>query len=506
MKCPKCQTEINSNAKYCTKCGCNLAAEAAKAARPSAPSPSTSCVKCGAALKPGAKFCIKCGQEVASVSSQNGEERTRFLYGADDNSDSGQTITIDSSNVPQGVTPIQDDIVPPDNGGRKEKQKKPKKQKEPKNADKQQEGEKAGNGLIIAAVILLVLVMASGVACVMVWNGTISLPAFASKDAKDTNEDEEESSTEEESGDESESVVRKVDTTEIFAEADALLAEGKNQIAVDAEIINGMESIRSAMNQIAEKAQEAGDASSAADRISDAYASYVTAVIRHKDMMSGQQLSGGIYSQVMGEMRDAEALAEEMAAKGYSVDTSSLVSAKDAFNTSYTEKVVQEFDDFTNRAAWSRTEAWNLMSGFDSIFDNSDPDNPLKLRYAYALSWWIQKQIETELASGTITAKGAAIKIANLIETMDYNPMMINYYISYMNEAGEDCSQVSGAYDEIVQHIADTQGIRIGEDIALDHFWYFNDFGTYSVDATNGVTPENRQWIRNRMSSVAFIQ
>ena len=132
--------------------------------------------------------------------------------------------------------------------------------------------------------------------------------------------------------------------------------------------------------------------------------------------------------------------------------------------------------------------------------------NPLRLRYAYALSWWIQRQVETELANGTITGKGAAIKIAELIEAMDYNPMMINYYITYMNEAGEDCSQVSEAYNEIVQHIADTQGIWIGTDIPLDHFWYFNDFGEYSVDDVNGVTPENRQWIRDRMGSVVFVQ
>ena len=43
----------------------------------------------------------------------------------------------------------------------------------------------------------------------------------------------------------------------------------------------------------------------------------------------------------------------------------------------------------------------------------------------------------------------------------------------------------------------------------LDHFWYFNDFGEYSGDmedgSTNGVTPENRQWIRDRMANVTFV-
>ena len=184
-----------------------------------------------------------------------------------------------------------------------------------------------------------------------------------------------------------------------------------------------------------------------------------------------------------------------------------MIAARDEFDTTYTSKIINTFNEFTSRATWSRTESWNLMSATaDNMFDPSDLDNPVRLRYAYALAWWTQKQIETEMNSGTITAKGAAIKIANLIDVMDYNPMMIHYYITYMEEFGEDCTEVASAYNDIVEHLAQTQGIRIGEDIPLDHFWYFNDFGTYSVDSTNGVTPENRQWIRDRMSSVVFTK
>lgn len=519
MKCPKCQTEINNNAKFCTKCGCNLAAEMAKTAA-KAPSQvsSAACAKCGAALKPGAKFCTKCGTPAAPARVQEPEEKTMFLYDTNNRGGDDRTVVIDTGNIAArpaqrnqmpGAIPMPDDIVPPSKANKKEKT-----QKQPKNTDKQKSDEKAGGGLIAVIIILMVLIIASAAVCFFVWKGDISLPAIGigntKTEEKESREEEEESEDATETEKEKEKGKGKskadIDTEELFAEADALLAEGKNQIAVDAEIINGMESLRSAINQYVEKAEEAGDAGIASDKIADAYASYVSAVIRHKDMLDGQSISGSIYSQIMSEMKDAESLAKELSQKGYSVDTSSLTSAKDAFDTSYTSRVISSFDDFTNRAAWSRTEAWNLMSGFDSMFDSSDLDNPLKLRYAYALSWWVQKQIETELASGTITEKGAAIKIANMIEDMDYNPMMINYYISYMQNAGENCSSVSDAYDDIVQHIAQTQGIRIGEDIALERFWYFNDFGTYSVDSKNGVTPENRQWIRNRMSSVQFAQ
>lgn len=504
MKCPKCQNEINSNAKFCTKCGCNLAVEMANAAKKSAMQTSQQvCAKCGATLTAGAMFCTKCGTPVkaeGAAKAQSSEGETVFLYDNNGNKENTDTVLLNESNVPnQQDIPIPDDIVPPDNNNKKQKkEKEPKKAKELKNT---QDEKKAGAGMIIAVIILLLLVIASGVACVLVWNGTIALPFSEKKPEIET-----EVSTEENT-DGALPEKPSVDTAELFAEPQALLAEGKNQVGNDAEVLTGMENLRNAMYQFAEKAEGAGDASIASDKIAEAYNAYVSGVIRHKDLMNGQTLSGSIYSQIMLEINDAAALAEEFASKGYTLDISTLTSTKDEFASSYKDRIIAAFDDFTNRAAWSRTEAWNLMSNTpETMFETTDLDNPLRLRYAYALSWWIQKQIETELGNGTITAKGAALKIANMIDVMDYNPMMINYYITYMKDSGEDCSEVSQAYDEMIEHIAQTQGIRIGEDIALDHFWYFNDFGTYSVDDTNGVTVENRQWIRDRMETVAFVK
>ena len=60
MKCPKCQNEINGNAKFCIKCGCNLAeamANANQAMKPVQQVQKSVCVKCGAELMPGARFC-----------------------------------------------------------------------------------------------------------------------------------------------------------------------------------------------------------------------------------------------------------------------------------------------------------------------------------------------------------------------------------------------------------------------------------------------------------------
>ena len=543
MKCPKCQNEIqNNNAKFCTKCGTKLK-DGAKF-----------CAKCGAPTAPAAVApqtvvtpvqeevkAVKQQEKVVTAENQTIQKENVSYMPSMSNAASTENQTPQQENVSampnmsnaastENQIPQQENVsympnmsnaasaVSTENQtpqhvnmpnqvnqyGNMPYAPNPVVAQAANSAPQEKSNKKkSSTGLVIAIALLFVMIIAAGTVGFLVWKGNISVPSLSAFTSK-----EEETSTEEgtESTSVEETVQSTIDTEELFAEADTMINTGKDQITVDAEIVNGMNSLEDAMNLLVAKAEEAGDTSLAAERITDTYASYVTAVIKHKDMLNGSTLSGAIYGQVMIEMNEAVALGEELTAKGYTIDTSSLISARDEFDKTYTEKIITTFDEFTTRETWSRTESWNLMSETaDYMFDTSDLDNPIRLRYAYALSWWIQKQIETEINNGTITTKGAAIKIANLIKDMDYNPMMIHYYITYMQAAGEDCSEVAVAYNNIVAHLEETQGLRIGVDVALDHFWYFNDFGTYSVDDKNGVTKENRQWIRDLMSDVTFI-
>lgn len=291
-----------------------------------------------------------------------------------------------------------------------------------------------------------------------------------------------------------------------FTEADKLRDSGKELITVDETLPEGMNKLREAISLYIQKAEEAGNAMLVSAQIEDTYASYETAMFKHKSMMESS-LSGGIYAQIMQELNDIVSLGEELSAKKYAIDVSSITETRDTFDKEYKKRMAEEFNSYTQRDMWSRTEAWKLINDTaDNMFDPANLDDPIRLRYVYALSWWIQRQLETEIGNGTITEKGAAIKIANQIEEMDYNPMMLQYYITYMNHSGEDCSEVEKAYQDIVDYLAKTQGIRLGEDIMLDRFWYFNDFENYPVDSKNGVTPKNRQWIRTRMKSVSFAK
>lgn len=54
MKCPRCEQENPSHAKFCLECGAQLA---------------HACGECGAGLPPGAKFCLQCGKPAGSQST-----------------------------------------------------------------------------------------------------------------------------------------------------------------------------------------------------------------------------------------------------------------------------------------------------------------------------------------------------------------------------------------------------------------------------------------------------
>ncbi len=54
MKCPKCQTELPENAKYCGVCGQALSAE-------------RNCPHCGQANPQDFRFCLQCGRPLGET-------------------------------------------------------------------------------------------------------------------------------------------------------------------------------------------------------------------------------------------------------------------------------------------------------------------------------------------------------------------------------------------------------------------------------------------------------
>jgi hypothetical protein len=373
---------------------------------------------------------------------------------------------------------------------------------------------KGGKGLAVAVIIILVLVVAAIAVWLLIKNDKIHLPSSLGKTDEDTTSEEmidgeNEDENEDESATDDATETDEAEVEELIADADDAVESAKSMLDDDSQVVDAMSQIRSAMDEYLEKSSEVGYSSVIEEHINDAYGTYVNGMSRRVDYMSTQTLSGGIYSQLMSEINDVIGYADTISAAGYSIDTTEITTLRDTFDTDYRTKIIETFNEFSTRDAWSRTEAWNLMSETDSMFDADDFDNPIKLRYEYALAYWTQKQIETDLASGTITAKGAAVKIGNILEATDYNLMLIYEYINFMDEAGEDYSAVSDAYYEALYQIYDTQGIDLTSDIDIYKFWSFNSFDDYSSSVgdgdVNGLTNENRTYIRELFQGVSFV-
>ena len=68
-KCPACQADIPTAAKFCRSCGMSLASDDTVGASTETPAAVPVCSKCKAELKIGAKFCRACGTSVATDSA-----------------------------------------------------------------------------------------------------------------------------------------------------------------------------------------------------------------------------------------------------------------------------------------------------------------------------------------------------------------------------------------------------------------------------------------------------
>lgn len=466
MKCFNCQSEVRDNAKFCPKCGQDLRVKPSTAtAQPT----EQVCSGCGTKLPSGIRFCTACGKPVDSAVAQP---------------------------TPQPEPTPQPKPTP---------QPAPSPQKP---APSPQDDSKKGKGVKTAMIAILILAAAGAAVFILGKQGKLPglFPDKAESTATETISSEEAGESKETTeGTGAAEEAPAIDADAAFAEIDESVASAREMIKDDEELLEGIGLIQSAIEQYINVSAEIGDTSLAAERVSDVSDAYIDAVTRRRDILSNQELSGSIYAQIMSELDEAVSYEEKLVNAGFEVDYESLTSIRDKFDTEYREKMIDAFDDFCKGENWSRTEAWKLMQDTPgNMFEETDLDDPIRLRYTYALAWWMQKQIDEDLQSGVITGKGAALKIADIIEPTDYSLMLMNYYIQYMKNAGEDCSSVENAYKEILDHIEATQGLKIGKDVELAHFWYFNDFGEYSVDDVNGVTKENREWIRERMATVEF--
>ena len=115
-----------------------------------------------------------------------------------------------------------------------------------------------------------------------------------------------------------------------------------------------------------------------------------------------------------------------------------------------------------------------------------------------------RKRCETGLADGSMSYADAVQTLASILEETDYNPLLLQDMVNYGQQAGMNVENYRYAYEMILDIIQREEGITIGGDVDLDHFWYFNDLdGDSSYRVGDYVTTSYvRSWIRNNISGI----
>lgn len=251
-----------------------------------------------------------------------------------------------------------------------------------------------------------------------------------------------------------------------------------------------------------------------------AFEMYTASILEQARVWEEQSPNAALYQQIEGTLSNSLDFADELTANGLSIDPTALNDSLSSLPERYKEKYILTFNELRTGDEWSRTTAWQYMQDAASagLVDKNNPDDPLTLRYSYALAWITQREVTEGISNGDMSADDAVSYIISVMEPADYNPVLMRDLGTYLDTCGyySSADVIKNACFEMWNYMAYTENLYINpadmfipgktatnasSTIALNDFWYFNDFGDYSISDTNGVTPEGRQYIRDIFSA-----
>lgn len=554
MKCPNCQTELTGEEKFCIKCGTKIEAkteteakaEEKPADKPAQPvivtpkpmnseaaeekkeqpakepvkiepvkpelkaepdikdpesmivkaavsEPPVFCIKCGAKMAPSAKFCTKCGTPV---------DKNLKPAGASSALASTAPKAPEAPVQPVPQAPVQNAPVqgaPAEKPARK----------------------KSSKGLIIliilaicAIIVAILLALKSAGVFANIGTGDSQNSEEDVADNNGSGEDDENGEGDEEEEDPEAAEARRQEINDLMDEIDAAVEEGDQS-----ELLNGSYQIAlDGFITLASKYELADDVSKEAAEVFEKFAQQTRNSVA---LLDGQKVSSGLYIQTRFYYDDILSYANAMSNAGIKFDDCGIQAESDALIETYRAKYIYAINEITNLESWSRDEAWALMEDAASIvdddgnrvlFNDDDLDDPMRLRYIYALAWKTRKDIETGIANGEMTYEDALDKIDEVLRDTDYNLMLLHDGIYYCDKAGIDSAPYKVAFDDEIEKIQELDKIIIVLDpakadethILMNRYWAFNDISggadpAYQVSYNNGTSSATRAWIRENI-------
>ena len=450
--------------------------------------PPVFCVKCGAKMQPGAKFCTKCGTPVDSNQKPAGASAALASTAKEPAAPASNAQTAPTQEAPAA---------------------------EPK--------KKSSKGLIILIIlaicaiivaILLALKSAGVFSGLAVGNSQNTEEDADTNDNGTADEDGDGEDTEEPEEDPEAEEARRQEISDIMDEIDAAVAEGDKSELITEDYGVALDGYIT----LAGKYGLADDVSKEAAEVYEKFAAQVRASVA---LLDGQKVSSGLYIQSRLYYDEILGYADAMTNAGIKFDDCGIPAESEALIQTYRDKYIFAINEITARENWSRDEAWDLMQDAASItddngnrilFNEDDPDDPMRLRLIYSLAWKTRKDIETGIANGEMTYEDALDRIDSVLRDTDYNLMLLHDGIYYCDKAGIDSAPYTVAFNNEIEKMQEFDNVIVVLDpkkadethIEMNHFWIFNDISgeanpAYQVSYTNGTSAQTRAWIRENI-------
>ena len=448
--------------------------------------PPVFCVKCGAKMQPGAKFCTKCGTPVDNTSKPASA------------SSAAAATAAEPAKAPQAA-PAQIAPAP---------EEKPK---------------KSSKGLILLIILAICAIIVAILLALKASGVFAGLSGGSSQNTEEDANPEDESVADEDGEGEEEGEpeedpeldeARRQEISDIMDAIDAAVEEGDKSELITEDYGIALDGYIT----LAGKYGLADDVSKEASEVFEKYAKQVRASIA---LLDGQKVSSGLYIQSRMYYDEILGYADAMTNAGIKFDDCGIAAEADTLIDTYRDKYIFAINEITARENWSRDEAWEIMedaasitddAGHRILFNEDDPDDPMRLRLIYALAWKTRKDIETGIASGEMTYEDALDRIDSVLRDTDYNLMLLHDGIYYCDKAKIDSAPYMVAFNNEIEKMQEFDGVIVILDpkkadethIEMNHFWIFNDISgdanpAYQVSYTNGTSAQTRAWIRENI-------
>lgn len=570
MNCPNCNTVLSDNAKFCTHCGAMIKANPQANAGTSAPERQNTvvCIKCGAQIRPGAKFCTKCGAaqsvpaaqppaQPASAQMTPPAEQPAFAQEAQPAPQQapvqeiqpvGPQAPAQSPQPAEQPTPVQmtqptwqpapvQMTQPPaqplsePSAQLSEQQasvQMPSEQQVPaQQAPKKKKKSKLP--LVMVIILLLILLLVGGyfvldkvfdINLISMIMGGEDNDSEDEEDIEDPDDRENPGDTNATDGDSSDAdgeEVKEIDPEVLKALADQL--EAAKQASDGGDYTSALDGSKEVLNRFIALSEEYDLDENARKQIAEAFAIASKSAIAIGQNVESVAYGSAGYTQIHITVDPVLEIATVLKEKGYEVDSTGIEEYNEGIVPRMKEWFILAINEITKRDQWSRDEAWTYAEAAYSIqengktvlFDESDLDDPLRLRYVYCLAWIMRKRCENGVADGSMSNADAFNNLISVLEETDYNLLVLQDIITYGNASGQNVTGYRNAYNAIVDEIKNEQGLSIvnsgvnsGTSVDVRKFWYFNDLdgdNAYKVDINNGTTQVTRDWIRENIPS-----